>query len=95
MGFMTELVKLISLIKVLGWGRTWVVLSAFLLLKRAVTFDQVLILLLLNVLVERFVFGGRRPSVRAKHTRRLQARKSRQNWKVRRAGNGETPRSRT
>jgi hypothetical protein len=54
---MTEFAKIASAIKTWGWGRTWMVLAAFLLLKHIVTFDQALILIFLNVVMDRLFYG--------------------------------------
>ena len=60
---MTEFAKIASAIKMWGWGRTWMVLAAVLLLKHVVTFDQALILIFFNVGMDRFVYG-KQPSPR-------------------------------
>jgi hypothetical protein len=56
---MTEFAKIASAIKLWGWGRTWTILTTLLLSKHVVTFDQALILLLLNLVCEGFVYGKR------------------------------------
>jgi hypothetical protein len=56
---MTEFTKIASAIKIWGWGRTWTIIATLLLSKHIVTFDQALILLLLNLVCEGFVYGKR------------------------------------
>lgn len=57
---MTEFAKIASAIRMWGWGRAWMVLAAVLLLKHVVPFDQALILILFNVVMDRLVTGNNR-----------------------------------
>src|SRR5260370_38307137 len=61
---MTEFAKMASAIKMWGWGRAGMILAAALLFRHAVTFDQAVILILLNVVLDRLVYG-KQPSPRA------------------------------
>ena len=61
---MTEFAKIASAIKMWGWGRAGMVLAAVLLLKHVVTFDQAVILILVNVVLDRLVYG-KQPSPRS------------------------------
>ncbi|HTA70399.1 MAG TPA: hypothetical protein VK776_19060 [Bryobacteraceae bacterium] len=54
---MTEFAKIASAIKMWGWGRTWMILASLLFLKHTVTFDQALILIFLNVVMDRLFYG--------------------------------------
>ena len=40
-----------------GWGRAGMILATALLFRHAVTFDQAVILILLNVVLDRLVYG--------------------------------------
>ena len=61
--YMTEFAKIASAIKMWGWGRAGMILATALLFKHAVTFDQAVILILLNVVLDRLVYG-KQPSPR-------------------------------
>jgi hypothetical protein len=61
---MTEFAKMASAIKMWGWGRAGMILAAALLFRHAVTFDQAVILILLNVVLDRLVYG-KQPSPRS------------------------------
>jgi hypothetical protein len=63
---MTEFAKMASAIKMWGWGRAGMILAAALLFRHAVTFDQAVILILLNVVLDRLVYG-KQPSPRSKN----------------------------
>jgi len=65
---MTEFAKIASAVKMWGWGRAGMVLAAVLLLKHVVTFDQALILILVNVVLDRLVYG-KQPSPRSTNGR--------------------------
>lgn len=54
---MTEFAKIASAIKMWGWGRAAMILATALLFRHAVTFDQALILILLNVVLDKLVYG--------------------------------------
>jgi hypothetical protein len=58
---MTEFTKIASAIKMWGWGRAGMILAAPLLFRHVVTFDQALILILLNVVLDRSVYGKQPP----------------------------------
>ena len=60
---MTEFNKLASAITMWGWGRSGMILATALLFRHVVTFDQAVILILLNVVLDRLVYG-KRPSPR-------------------------------
>jgi hypothetical protein len=60
---MTEFAKIASAIKMWGWGRAGMILATVLLFRHAVTFDQAIILILLNVVLDRLVYG-KQPSPR-------------------------------
>jgi len=61
---MTEFAKIASAIKMWGWGRAGMILAAALLFRHVVTFDQAVILILLNVALDRLVYG-KQPSPRS------------------------------
>jgi hypothetical protein len=61
---MTEFAKMASAIKMWGWGRAGMILAAALLFRHVVTFDQAVILILLNVVLDRLVYG-KQPSPRS------------------------------
>ena len=65
---MTEFAKIASAVKMWGWGRAGMVLAAVLLLKHVVTFDQAVILILVNVVLDRLVYG-KQPSPRSTNGR--------------------------
>lgn len=77
-GSMTEFAKIASAIKMWGWGRTSAVLAVFMLMRHIVHFDQALVFMLLNIVVEEFVY--RRRVVRSRQRRSVgnikQARKT-------------------
>ena len=54
---MAEFAKIVSVIKMWGWGRAGMILATALLFRHAVTFDQAVILILLNVVLDRLVYG--------------------------------------
>jgi len=60
---MTEFAKIASAIKMWGWGRAGMILATALLFRPAVTFDQAVILILLNVVLDRLIYG-KQPSPR-------------------------------
>jgi hypothetical protein len=60
---MTEFNKLASAITMWGWGRAGMILATALLFRHVVTFDQAVILILLNVILDRLVYG-KQPSPR-------------------------------
>jgi hypothetical protein len=66
---MTEFAKIASAIKMWGWGRAGMILAAALLFRHAVTFDQAVILILLNVVLDRLVYG--KQPITTIHTRRF------------------------
>ncbi len=58
---MTEFAKFASAIKMWGWGRAGMILAAALLFRHVVTFDQAVILILLNVVLDRLAYGKQPP----------------------------------
>jgi hypothetical protein len=60
---MTEFAKIASAIKMWGWGRARMILATALLFRHLVTFDQAIILILLNVVLDRHAYG-KQPSPR-------------------------------
>jgi hypothetical protein len=58
---MTEFAKIASAIKMWGWGRTGLILATALLFRHLVTFDQAVILILLNVVLDRLAYGKQPP----------------------------------
>jgi hypothetical protein len=60
---MTEFNKLVSAITMWGWGRSGMILATALLFRHVITFDQAVILILLNVVLDRLVYG-KQPSPR-------------------------------
>jgi hypothetical protein len=60
---MNEFAKIASAIEMWSWGLAGMILATSLLFRHAVTFDQAVILILLNVVLDRLIYG-KQPSPR-------------------------------